>query len=196
MPGGQVVTWSGDPNTFCANVVTGMLKLTASTEDGREQIVGLLYPGDFVGQPFAEESPLTITALTDADLCIFPRGGFEQVMETVPRMERMLLQRTMESLNHAQQRMVSLARRNAQERIAGFLLEIAERSAPDSEAETQVIHIPLGRGEMADLLGLTIETVSRQLTRLKSLGIIEFEKGDRDCLIRSIRQLQSIANPS
>lgn len=194
-PGGQVVTWSGDPNTLCANVVSGALKVTASTEDGREQIVGLLYQGDFAGQPFVEEAPLTITALTDTDLCIFPRPAFERTLGDHPRLERLLLQRTMRSLDEARQRMLSLGRKNAQERIAGFLLDVIERTVSRGATLPLAIELPIGRGEMADFLGLTIETVSRQLTKLKSEGVIAFEKGDRSCTIVNRAALVAIAYP-
>lgn len=194
-PGGQVVTWSGDANTVCANVVSGALKVTASTEDGREQIVGLLYQGDFAGQPFVEEAPLTITALTDTDLCLFPRTAFERTLGDHPRLERLLLQRTMRSLDEARQRMLSLGRKNAQERIAGFLLDVVERTIPKGAPAPLRIELPIGRGEMADFLGLTIETVSRQLTKLRVDGLIAFEKGDRSCTIVNQPGLQAIAYP-
>lgn len=194
-PAGQVVTWSGDPNTLCANVVSGALKVTASTEDGREQIVGLLFAGDFAGEPFAEESPLTITALTVTDLCMYPRWAFERRLGEHPQLERLLLRRTMRSLDEARQRMLSLGRKNAQERIAGFLLEVIDRTLPEAARSPLHIELPIGRGEMADFLGLTIETVSRQLTRMRSDGMIEFAKGDRSCTIVNRATLHAVAHP-
>ena len=177
-PAGQVISWSGDPNTLCANIVTGAAKVTASLADGREQIVGLLYPGDFLGHPFAEQTPLMITAVSDLDLCLFPRGPFERTLDAHPRMERMLLERTLASLTAAQQRILSLGRKNAAERVAGFVLEVLDRTTTPGPA-APVIELPISRGEMADFLGLTIETVSRQLTRLRSAGVLAFSKGER-----------------
>ncbi len=194
-PAGQVIAWSGDPNTACANVVSGALKVTASTEDGREQIVGLLYQGDFAGQPFQEEATLTITALSDTDLCLFPRPAFERALGEHPRLERLLLRRTMDSLDEARRLMLSLGRKNAQERIGCFLLDVVERTAPKGSPVPLRIELPISRGEMADFLGLTIETVSRQLTKLRSCGIIAFEKGDRSCTIVDRMALYAIAYP-
>ena len=174
VPDGHVVTWAGDPSTTCANVVSGALKVTASTPDGREQIVGLMFPGDFVGQLFAKEASLTVTALTETDLCVFPRTAFERTLDAHPRMERMLLERTMSALDEARDRMLSLGRKTAQERLAGFLLELADRAGVRDDAGAIHVMIPISRGEMADYLALTIETVSRQLTRLKTAGIISF----------------------
>lgn len=195
-PSGQVITWSGDPNSACANVVSGALKVTASTEDGREQIVGLLYQGDFAGQPFQEEATLTITALTDTDLCLFPRPAFEKALGEHSRLERLLLMRTMASLDEARKLMLSLGRMNAQERIAGFLLDVVNRTVPKGAQIPLRIELPISRGEMADFLGLTIETVSRQLTKLRNSNVIAFDKGDRSCTIVDHDALQAIAYPT
>ena len=170
LPRGQVFVWEGDSSTVCANIVSGVLKVTSMTADGREQIVGLLYAGDFVGQPFREETALTVTALSDADLCIYPRQGFEKVLDRHSKLERMLLQRTMAALDEARARMLSLGRMSAEERVAGFLLEMASRCGAESADGS--FDLLLTRGQMADVLGLTIETVSRQLTNLKVAGLI------------------------
>lgn len=193
---GQVVTWSGDPNSLCANIVSGALKVTASTEDGREQIVGLLYRGDFMGQPFQDEATLTVTALTETDLCLFPRPGFETALGEHCNLERQLLKRTMASLDEARKLLLSLGRMNAQERIAGFLLDVVDRTAPDEVQGPLRIELPISRGEMADFLGLTIETVSRQLTKLRNADVIAFDKGDRSCTIVDRDALQAIAYPN
>jgi CRP/FNR family transcriptional regulator len=193
---GQVIVWAGDVVTHFSNVVSGTLKVTASTPDGREQIVGLLFAGDFVGQLFADEASLTVTALTEADLCSFPRAGFERELDAHAHMERMLLKRTMASLNDARERMLSLGRRNAQERVAGFLAQLAAHAGKPGPDGTLDLTIPISRGEMADFLGLTIETVSRQLTRLKLAGLIAFAKGERDCTILDRAGLEAVANPA
>jgi CRP/FNR family transcriptional regulator len=186
VPRGQVVVWEGDVSSLCANIVSGVLKVTSATVDGREQIVGLLFPGDFVGQPFRAENSLTVTALSDADLCVYPRKGFETVLDYHSKLERMLLQRTMSALDDARARMLSLGRKSAEERVSGFILEMAERCAVEGQQDS--FDLPLTRGQMADVLGLTIETVSRQLTQLKGSGFIAVRAGrgvsilDRDGL--------------
>jgi len=175
IPRGQVVLWEGDASSICANIASGVLKVTSATADGREQIVGLLFPGDFLGQPFREETSLTVTAVSDADLCVYPRQGFEAVLDDHTRLERMLLQRTMAALDDARARMLSLGRKSAEERVSGFLLEMADRCRVDDGSAT--FDLPLTRGQMADILGLTIETVSRQLTNLKGSGLIALHAG-------------------
>ncbi len=192
---GQVLTWAGDANLLCANVVAGILKVTASTANGREQIVGLLFAGDFVGQPFAEESTVTVTALAESDLCIYPRERFERVLGEVPGLEHALLRRTMASLNDARERMLTLGQRSAQERIAGFLLDLIDRTAPTGAIDPISIDVPVSRGDMADLLGLTIETVSRQLTRLKALGAVALPRAGRTILVPERAILEALAHP-
>ncbi|QJU59107.1 Crp/Fnr family transcriptional regulator [Sphingomonas sp. AP4-R1] len=177
----QVVAWAGDEAVVCGNILSGVLKLVAATADGREQIVGLLYPGDFFGRPYAGQTDFTLTALTDAELCIFPRVAFERVLEDHHRMERLLLQRTFDSLNEARGRMLALARKSAGEKVAGFLIDMAARAgdaacraAPDGPV---TFDLPLTRGQIADVLGMTIETVSRQLTKMRASGVIGLPGG-------------------
>src|SRR6185503_9418551 len=105
----------------------GILKVTASTANGREQIVGLLFAGDFVGQPFSEDSTMTVTSLTETDLCIYPRERFERVLSEAPGLGRELLRRTMRSLNDARERILTIGQRGAQERVAGFLADLIDR---------------------------------------------------------------------
>lgn len=192
---GHVLTWAGDDNVLCANVVSGILKVTASTANGREQIVGLVFAGDFVGQLFEETSSLTVTALVDSELCVYPRERFERVMTEVSAIERTLLRRTLASLNDARERMLTLGKRGAQERVAGFLLDLVDRTAVPTADGAIRIDVPVSRGDMADFLGLTIETVSRQLTRLKGIGAITLERGGRSIGVRDRTALVLLANP-
>lgn len=187
VPAGTVVTWEGDENGLCANIVSGALKLLKTTHDGREQAVGLLGQGDFVGQPLSSAGELTAIALSDTDLCLFPRGGFERAMSDQPKLERALLERTMRSLNEARERQLTLARKGARARIAGFLLDLA------SDRSESTVELPMSRGDIGDYLGLTIETVSRQFTELKNAGLIAADRGGRTVSILDRNALQSIA---
>ena len=192
VPAGQVVAWERDESVLCANLVEGVVKLSTSLADGREQIVGLLFPGDFVGQPFENEATVTVTALSDVDLCYYPRVRFEQVLDDHARLERALLQRVTAALNEARARMLTLGRRSAEERVAGFLVNMAERLGVAESDGAIAIELPLTRGEMAGLLGLTIETVSRQMTALKRAGLVELPNGRR-VVVRDMASLQERA---
>lgn len=185
---GATVAWEGDENPICANIVSGAVKLIKSTADGREQAVGLLFDGDFLGQPYAGTSELTAVALGDTEMCVFPRDRFELMLAERPRLERALLDRTMRSLNEARERQLTLARKSARARIAGFLIDLARDPAQSA------IELPMSRGDIADYLGLTIETVSRQFTELKSMGLIAAGRGGRHVTLLDRDGLQSIAN--
>lgn len=177
----ETIAWAGDENIVCANLISGVLKLSAATPDGREQTVGLLYPADFVGRPFAGQVDFTVTALTDAELCVFPREPFERVLGDHIAMERLLLQRVLAALGEARGRMLSLARGSAGEKVAGFLLDMARRAAATGCRATPegplTFDLPLSRGETAAVLGLTIETTSRQMRGLERNRIIALPGG-------------------
>ncbi len=181
------MSWAGDENVLCANVVSGALKLLQSTPGGREQTVGLLFQGDFVGQPFSDSNVITAVALCETNLCVYSRADFERAMIDQPKLQRALLERTMCSLNEARDRQLTLARKSAPARIAGFLLELSRAESPDH------LIVPISRGDIADFLGLTIETVSRQFTELKSNGLIDFQRGSRNVKILNRSALQSIS---
>lgn len=194
---GETIAWAGEESRTCANLLSGMLKLSASTADGREQVVGLLYASDFVGRPYADTQEFTVTALSDAELCCFPRTGFERLLADHPSLERELLRRTLSSLDDARSQMLMLARQSATERVADFLLRTADRvgGCAALPGGPVTFDLPLSRGAMADVLGLTIETVSRQMTRLKSAGVIALPGARTVTLVRrgELKALAGIA---
>ncbi|WP_294232765.1 Crp/Fnr family transcriptional regulator [uncultured Sphingomonas sp.] len=165
---GQAFGWRGDPASHCANLVSGVLKVSRVEADGCVQIVGLLYPGDFVGALFAEHSADTIAALSDADLCVYPRPALEALLVHHPAAGRLLLRRTMATLAEVRRWMPMLARARAEARVAALLLDMARRSAVEDEA----FRLPLSRGAMAEALGLAVETVSRHMTAFQQDGLI------------------------
>jgi CRP/FNR family transcriptional regulator len=122
--------------------------------------------------------PFSVTALTDCHLCLYPRGAFEDVLENNIAMERLLLRRTMAALDEARARMLLLSRGTSEEKLACFLIEMADRAGGTMATDHGVtLELPLSRGQIADLLGLTIETVSRQMTHFKTDGLIDLPGG-------------------
>ncbi|MEM1364085.1 MAG: Crp/Fnr family transcriptional regulator, partial [Pseudomonadota bacterium] len=180
---GQTYVFEGDKALDFANVVQGVAKLTRGAEDGRLQIVGLLFPSDFIGGSMAlghgsdrkAEEPYTIEAVSPLELCIFPRAGFEKLLMRFPALEHKLLDRTLTELQVAREWMVLLGRKTAQERVATFILHVAEKMRNHGCHSSLGFDLPLGRGDIADHIGLTIETVSRQITQLKRKGIIDMQ---------------------
>lgn len=191
---GETLMWAGDAATQCGNVLSGALKLTASTSDGREQTLTTLYPADFIGAPFVESARFTVTAAADSEICMFARRPFEQLLEQHAAMERQLLRQAFTALDESRAQILTLARKSAAEKVAGFLIDMAarvavKRATPDGPA---TFDLPLNRGQIADLLGLTIETVSRQLTKLKLAGIVALP-GVRAVTIRDEAALRARA---
>ncbi len=192
---GQPVIWSGDAMDFVASVVTGIAMLTQTMEDGRRQMVGLLLPSDFVGRPGRSQVAFDVSAATDLVMCCFRKKPFETMMAKTPHVARRLLDMTLDELDAARDWMLLLGRKTARERIASFLTILARR-----EAALQVrpapgkvtIDLPLTREDMADYLGLTLETVSRQISGLKRDGLIELV-GKRGVTIPNLKTLENAA---
>jgi CRP/FNR family transcriptional regulator len=175
---GESLIWEGDDSLLVANVVEGVLKLSTGTEDGREQIVGMVFPSDFIGRPFGATTGHGVTALTDAKVCVFNRRDFDAFAREHPALEHKLLQRTLAELDRTRRWMLLLGRKSASEKVASFLLEMADRMATPGCETMQMpdeirLDLPVSRQQIADVLGLTIETVSRQFTRLKAEGVID-----------------------
>lgn len=179
------VLFPGDrePDWF-AIVMSGVVKLVKTQADGRQQIVGLQFPGAFLGQPGANPSSLIVEAATDLELCCFSKAPFESVVRDHRELEQSLLRRTFDELDAARQWMFVLGRKTAEEKVASLILIMAENAAT-LECPTDGIaqparmikfELPLSRTEMAEYLGLTIETVSRQMKSYKSQGLIATER--------------------
>jgi len=176
---GESLIWEGEDSVLVANVIDGVLKLSTGTEDGREQIVGVVYPSEFIGRPFGGTTNHGVTALTDSQVCVFSRRDFDAFAREHPKLEHKLLERTLGELDRTRRWMLLLGRKSASEKLATFLLEMTERLTPTTcearfdDPGHQRIDLPFSRQQIADVLGLTIETVSRQFTRLKAEGIID-----------------------
>lgn len=191
--GRELVSDSESIDRF-ANLLSGVVKLTKTLSDGRQQIVGLQFAPDFLGRPFQSESTLSAEAATEVELCSFPRQALERMMKEQPDLEHRLLQQKLRELDQARDWMVALGRKTAAEKIASFLLMIARNIDPTAgpEGRTAEFDLPLTRAEIADFLGLTVETVSRQLTRLRGENVIRIEN-NRHIMIDDIARLAARA---
>lgn len=175
---GQTVIWSGDQMDFVGSVVKGIATLTQTMEDGRTQMVGLLLPSDFVGRPGRNSAAYDVVATTDLVMCCFRKKPFEDMMKRTPHIAERLLEMTLDELDAAREWMLVLGRKTAREKIASLLAIIARRNATlnlETVTGSMVFDLPLTREAMADYLGLTLETVSRQISSLKKDGVIQLE---------------------
>ena len=176
--------WSEDDDAdFFAIVVSGAIKLSKVLADGRQQIVGLLFPSDCLGRTFSEKQQTFAEAATDVELCCFPREKFEQVLKQHPEVEHALFQKTLNDLDGARDWMVTLGLKTAREKLASFLVQMSQRSElskcahPRPMPELPTFVLPFTRSEIAEYLGLTIETVSRNFTRLRVDNVIRLIDG-------------------
>ncbi len=161
-----------------SNVLSGVVKLTKTMSDGREQIVGLQFAPDFLGRPFHEESQVNAEAASAVQLCTFPKSSVETMIKQSPNLTQRLLEQTLGELDEAREWMLTLGRKTAGEKVASFIHMIARHIDPEADLDSGDVvsfDLPLTRADMADFLGLTIETVSRQLTKLRKSGVVEID---------------------
>lgn len=156
-----------EPAEYVYKVVSGAVRLSKLMSDGRRQIGAFYLPGDIFGLEADELHLFSAEAIGDCEILTVKRRPFLAEAERHPDFVAQLWTETMDHLRRAQHHMLLLGRKNAQERIAAFLLELAERLCSTGD-----IRLPMSRQDIADYLGLTIETVSRTLTQLERDGLI------------------------
>ena len=189
---GEAIVWAGDDMEFVASVVTGVATLSQTMEDGRTQMVGLLLPSDFIGRPGREKAKYDVTAVSDVTLCYFRKRPFEGLIASTPAVSQRLLEMALDELDAAREWMLLLGRKTAREKIASLIAIIARRSeavkSPEARDTALEVDLPLTRETMADYLGLTLETVSRQISGLKRDGVIQLN-GKRHVIIPDLDAL-------
>ena len=173
---GEAIHVEGEmPPSFCA-IVSGVVKLLKSLPDGSQQIVGLLGTGDFLGRPFGGEAPATAVAASEVEVCWFPRATIEGLAASSNKVKDWLYEHVANELERAQEWIMLLGRMTAEQKMAMFLLSVMKTAADGkpgpAPAREMVIELPLSRTEIADYLGLTIETVSRQIAGLRERRVI------------------------
>jgi CRP/FNR family transcriptional regulator, anaerobic regulatory protein len=186
-PAGETLFAEGDEADGVYEVVSGMLRLYKLLLDGRRQITGFLSAGQILGLAPEGAHVYSAEAINDVTLCRYPRAGFDRLIDEVPGLARRLLAVTSHELRAAQDQMLLLGRKAAAEKVASFLLLMADQQGSDDE-----ISIPMARSDIADYLGLTTETVSRTFTKLKTEELIALPTPNR-VEIRDRDQLEGFA---
>lgn len=168
---GDVLVREGDPATQLFNVTAGHVRVHKLLSDGRRQIVGFLSAGDFLGLASGDRYAFSAEALTSGSACRFRKTVYRRLLGEMPELEHALLDRAAHELKAAHDQMLLLGRKTAMERLASFLVGVSEKTAR-SDGDGLAVSLPMTRAEIADYLGLTTETVSRNTTRLKTRGVI------------------------
>ena len=169
---GEMLFAAGDEETACATLISGALKITSVDREGEEQILALVHPAGFVGELFRPFAEFDVVALTESRLCTFSRKDMDAALQRYPALTEALFRRSQEDLHAARELLMLAGHGSAAQKVSALVMALA-RAASDSPCHpAHRFDLPLTRGEMANMLGLTIETVSRQLTRFERGGAI------------------------
>ena len=168
-----------EPADYLYKVLSGTVRTYKILSDGRRQVGGFYLPGDIFGLEFADEHTLSAEAVSDTKVLVVKRGALSALAGRDPSVAQQLFALTGRELHRVQDRTLLLIK-NARERVASFLLEMADRAS-----ENNTIELPMSRQDIADYLGLTIETVSRTLTSLETASAIEVSPSSRRIVLRN-----------
>ncbi|MEQ8601665.1 MAG: helix-turn-helix domain-containing protein [Devosia sp.] len=185
-----VLFHEGDSADTLYEVVTGVFRATKVFQDGRRQVVAFAYPGDIIGFGHGEAYRFDCDALTPAKVQVTARGDIGLAIRSRPELGERLLAMAAGEIASMHDLSVLLCRKSAMERIAGFLLSLAGRTG--RLGNDLRVSLPMCRADIADHLGLTIETVSRNLTKLKLRGMIDLPSRG-NFVIRDLQRLQKLA---
>jgi CRP/FNR family transcriptional regulator len=166
---GEVLFAEGDKADAIYEVLRGTVRLCKLLPDGRRLIIEFLSAGHLLGLAMDGDYVYTAEVITDVTVCRYKRAAFERLIDEVPGLARRLLAVASDELRAAQERMLLLGRKSATEKVASFLMLMASQQGGEDAEE---VAVPMTRSDIADYLGLTIEAVSRTLTKLKQHGVI------------------------
>jgi len=168
---GKTFISEGEPADSFFNITAGTAKLYKLLPDGRRQITGFAHAGSFLGLAVSSIYAFSAEAIDNVRYCRFPRRKLQSLLDDFPALEKRLLETASNELVAAQDQMLLLGRKTARERLASFLIAQKRHALPCRHSENRIA-LPMSRADIADYLGLTIETVSRTFTRLKNEQLI------------------------
>jgi CRP-like cAMP-binding protein len=168
---GEEICGQGRPVEYWYLVISGVARRCAIRPDGRRQIVDLLLPGDFCGFAIGEEWDVTVEAVAEGTVvAAYPRRRIEALADSDPKIAREIRQIAFSALSRLQAQLLILGRITALEKVGSFILEMAARQ---SDGGADQVALPVSRYDIADYLGVSVETVSRSLSDLKQRGAIK-----------------------
>jgi CRP/FNR family transcriptional regulator, anaerobic regulatory protein len=190
---GTLFIAEADPAVAFFNIISGTARLYKLLPDGRRQITGFADGGNFLGLAVSDTYAFSAEAIDTVHYCLFPRIRLRALMHDFPHMEARLLKFASTELVAAQEQMLLLGRKSAHERVASFLMARSRLAAARNSAARFVL--PMARGDIADYLGITIETVVRTLRKLRNEGLIAVTNTS-EVVICDATALQWLANGS
>ena len=183
--------YEGDIDRLVFTVTSGCLKSYKQLSDGRRQITGFYFPGDFIGLMQSDTYLADVEAVTDSGVCQMQRSDLNILSKDIPNIEHRLYDLTSGALAKLQGQIILLGRKNARERVTTFLLTLSKR-AFERGVISNPVSLPMNREDIADFLGITTETVSRTFSALRKLNIIGPDV-DRTVKILDRKELERIA---
>ena len=180
---GRAIIEQGDPATYVFRVVDGLLRAVLLLPDGRRYVVRFVWPDDFFGFGSADRHLYTVEAIVGVKLIRYKRAHLDELMAAHPQARLPVARAVDNELLSAQDHLLMLGRKTALERVASFLVEMAARRTDPAQIVGREARLPMTRVDIADYLGLTMETVSRVLTRLRRRRIVALPTADRIVLL-------------
>jgi len=196
LPADGTILFEGDFAADLFVISSGIARIFKLLPDGRRQIIRFLYAGDFLCVNCNDHCGFGAEAATAISLLAFRRRDLERLIEEAPEIRRMFLSDAFSELAAAQDHMLLLGRRSADERVASFLLMLARRQGARAGGSANKLQIPLSGTDVADYLGLTLETVSRTFSAFRREGIIRPYRSRREIDIVSREKLQNLSGGS
>lgn len=187
----EFVFMEGDPTTNVYWIESGAVSLFKVLSDGRRQILGFAYPGDFVGLGAQGERLISAQAIKPTRVRAISVTKLHKIAAKDPDLSFKLYQTLAAELSETRDLMLTTGHRSACERVAAFLLALSRRNRRSGKAAA-IVDLPMTRADIGDFLGLTIETVSRTLTKFKSRGLIDLPQSARLHLV-NMMELERIA---
>jgi len=198
---GESIFNEGDKTTHSFIVISGALKLTKIHPDGERHVIGLMFPDDLLCETFKPRHTCSAEAATDLVLCAMPLETVLNLCDEAPAFERVLFRAALNELEASHDWMLLLRGCSAYQRVAGFLRLLSKRAQPSKDGARQEgpvrvrFTLPLSRAEIAGFLGITIETVSRQMTLMRKNAVIELpaSRDSREVVVPNLALLAAHA---
>ncbi len=194
---GQFLFRQGDPMNSVYAVRTGTLKTFALSRAGEEQITGFHLPSEMIGLSSygVQHHQVSARALETTNVCEIPLRQLDELSMALPELRRQLMRVMSREIRDDQQMMMLLSKKTAEERLASFLLSLSQRFRRRGYSET-IFRLTMSRADMANYLGLAVETVSRLFTRFQNVGLIEMAGSAKEVHIEDHHKLCDIASLS
>jgi len=181
----------GDARAHVFRIEEGVVAVYKTLPDGRRQIIDFAYPGDLVGLGVLDEHMLSAQATCATKVRCLSAAALERMAESDAHLALKLYKSVCQELAATRSLLVTVGQRSAVERIAAFLVGLHRRTATPG---SMMVTLAMRRSDIADLLGLTIETVSRTFTKLRDMGVIDVEQGGTHVDLRDLARLSDLAN--